>query len=98
LSCEGGGKVFRIIEIRTRRDGGMVNGLLIKCKWDVNGEEDFCGLRKKVQGVSAKTSSDFYDVNTIANYYPAIIQYLDQPIGSQLERIPDTNKYRLVNE
>jgi len=43
-------------------------------------------------------NTDFYDVNTIANYDPAIIQCLDLPVGSQLERISNTNKYRLVNE
>jgi len=48
--------------------------------------------------IADNNNSDFYDVNIIANYDPAIIQCLDMPIGSQLERIPNTNKYRLVNE
>jgi hypothetical protein len=43
-------------------------------------------------------NTGIYDVNTIANYDPAIIQYLDMPIGSELERISNTNKFQLVNE
>jgi hypothetical protein len=37
-----------------------------------------------------------YDVNTIANYDPAIIPYLDSPAGSELERIPGTSKFRKI--
>jgi hypothetical protein len=37
-----------------------------------------------------------YDVNTIANYDSSIIEYLDSPIGTELERIKGTNKFRTV--
>ena len=37
-----------------------------------------------------------YAVNTIANYDPAIIPYLDLPIGTELERIPGTDKFNIV--
>jgi hypothetical protein len=37
-----------------------------------------------------------YDVNTIANYDPSIIDYLESPIGTELERIKGTNKFRTV--
>lgn len=37
-----------------------------------------------------------YDVNTIANYDPAIIPYLHLPVGSQLERIKGTDQFRLI--
>ena len=37
-----------------------------------------------------------YDVNTIANYDPAIIDYLDLPFGTQLERVPGTNEFQEV--
>ena len=30
-----------------------------------------------------------YEVNTIANYDPAIIPHLDAPIGSEFERVGD---------
>ena len=41
-------------------------------------------------------NSDIYDVNTIANYDRAIIPYLDLPIGTQLERIRDTDKFQII--
>ena len=41
-------------------------------------------------------NSDIYDVNTIANYDRGIIPYLDLPIGTQLERIPDTDKFQII--
>jgi hypothetical protein len=34
-----------------------------------------------------------YDVNTICNYDPAIIPYLDAPIGSTFGRVVDTDKF-----
>ena len=37
-----------------------------------------------------------YAVNTIANYDPAIIPYLNLPIGTELERIPGTNKFNII--
>ncbi len=37
-----------------------------------------------------------YAVNTIANYDPAIIPYLDLPIGTELERIPGTDKFNVI--
>ena len=35
-----------------------------------------------------------YETNTIANYDKAIIPYMDLPIGTELERIKGTNKFR----
>ena len=40
------------------------------------------------------TNTSIYDVNTIANYDPAIIPYLGSPVGTQLERIPGTSTFR----
>ncbi|NML64179.1 DUF2185 domain-containing protein [Hymenobacter sp. RP-2-7] len=40
--------------------------------------------------------SEVYDVNTIANYEPAIIAYLDYPVGSELERRVGSNKFDLL--
>ncbi len=34
-----------------------------------------------------------YDVNTIANYDPEIIPFLDAPIGSAFERDEDSNEF-----
>jgi hypothetical protein len=35
-----------------------------------------------------------YDVNTVANYDPAIVPYLDEPIGTKLDRIVGTDQFR----
>jgi hypothetical protein len=38
-----------------------------------------------------------YDVNTIANYDPTIIKYLESPIGTALERVKGINDFRKVD-
>jgi hypothetical protein len=40
----------------------------------------------------------FYAMNTLANYDPAIIPYLDLPIGTELERAPGTDLFRIMPE
>ena len=39
-----------------------------------------------------------YDVNTVANYDPAIVPFLNAPIGSELERVSGTDKFRIVSD
>ena len=34
-----------------------------------------------------------YEVNTICNYDPAIIPYLDAPVGAAFGRVPGTDKF-----
>lgn len=41
-------------------------------------------------------NTSVYDVNTIANYDPAIIPYLDSLEGTQLEREVGTHRFRIV--
>ena len=41
-------------------------------------------------------NSAIYSVNTIANYDPAIIPYLDLPYGIELERIDGTDKFQVI--
>ncbi|RFS21163.1 DUF2185 domain-containing protein [Chitinophaga silvatica] len=41
-------------------------------------------------------NSGVYNVNTIANYDPTIIPYLLMPIGTKMERIPGTNRFKEV--
>jgi hypothetical protein len=36
-----------------------------------------------------------YDVNTIANYDPAIIPYLQYPVGTHLERVGETATFKI---
>ena len=42
-------------------------------------------------------NSAIYDVNTIANCDPAIIPYLDLPIGTQLERVRGTDLFQIIS-
>ena len=40
-------------------------------------------------------SAGVYEVNTIANYDPAIIPYLQYPYGAELERIKGSDQFKL---
>jgi hypothetical protein len=55
----------------------------------------FAGTEDQVY-IDDLTHSEVYDVNTIANYEPAILAYLHYPIGSELERQNGTNKFDLL--
>jgi hypothetical protein len=46
--------------------------------------------------VDDSRNTSVYDVNTIANYDPAIIPYLDSPAGTQLERETGSHRFRIV--
>ena len=37
------------------------------------------------------------ELNTIANYDRAIIPYLDSPVGTRLDRVPETADFQPVN-
>jgi len=37
-----------------------------------------------------------FDVNTVANYDKAIIPYIKNKVGSELERIENTDKFRFI--
>jgi len=39
---------------------------------------------------------ELYDVNTMANYDPAIIPYLHSTVGSQFERIAETDEFQII--
>jgi hypothetical protein len=39
-----------------------------------------------------------YDVNTIANYDPSIISFLDAPIGSVFEKTPESERFIAVED
>jgi hypothetical protein len=41
-------------------------------------------------------NSTVYDVNTIANYDPAIMPYLNYPLSAHLERVRGTNRFQLI--
>jgi len=44
------------------------------------------------------TNHGVYDVNTIANYDPTIIPFLDAPIGSVFEKLPGAEDFVPVSD
>ena len=48
--------------------------------------------------LSNNSNSGFYDINTIANYDPSIIQHLDELPGTAWERITGTNRFQKVEK
>lgn len=55
----------------------------------------FCGDETQ-EYVDDPKNLELYDVNTIANYDPEIIPYLDEPTGSAYERDEVTSVFRRV--
>jgi hypothetical protein len=49
----------------------------------------FSGIEEDDDYVNDPNNSGVYDVNTIANYDPTILPYLDAPVGSAFERPKD---------
>lgn len=48
--------------------------------------------------VDDSSNTEIYDLNTIANYDPSIIPYLSSPHGTELERIPGTDKFNKIED
>lgn len=46
--------------------------------------------------VDEPKNSMVFDLNTIANYDEDIIPYLNMPVGTELERVTDTNEFRIL--
>ncbi len=63
---------------------------------DVDSGWRFFSGRESQEYVDDPTHTAIYDVNTIANYDPAILPYLDSPEGTQLERVPGTSEFLSV--
>ena len=60
-----------------------------------NGWRFFSGTESQ-DYVDDVNNTKVYDTNTIANYDQAIVPYVDLPVGSELERIPNTDKFQKV--
>ena len=43
------------------------------------------------------SNSAIYAVNTIANYDPAIIPFLDYPVGTELERVEGSDEFIIIS-
>ena len=52
----------------------------------------FSGEEDQAYADDAKNFA-FYDVNTVANYDPAIIPHLDSPAGAAFGRVPGTDSF-----
>lgn len=81
-----------------------VDGLKVEYMYrEESGEETDSGWRifsgtETQDYVDNYKNSAVYDLNTIANYDKAIIPYLELPIGTELERIPDTDRFDKIDE
>ena len=64
---------------------------------DVDSGWRFFSGEESQEYVDDASHTMIYDVNTIANYDPAIIAYLDSPSGSAFGRIPGTDKFKPEN-
>ena len=58
----------------------------------------FFSGRESQDYVDDASHTSIYDVNTIANYDPAIIPYLASPEGTQLERVAGTSEFQIVHD
>jgi hypothetical protein len=63
---------------------------------DVDSGWRFFSGTESQEYVDDASQISIYDVNTIANYDPAIIPYLGSPEGTQLERIAGTSEFQIV--
>jgi hypothetical protein len=65
---------------------------------DVDSGWRFFSGRESQEYVDDASRISIYDVNTIANYDPAIIPYLESPEGAQLERVAGASEFQLVHD
>jgi hypothetical protein len=47
--------------------------------------------------LSDPDNAAMYRLNTIANFDPAVIPYLDLPVGTDLERVEGSNDFVIIN-
>lgn len=65
---------------------------------DVDSGWRFFSGTESQEYVDDASHTSIYDVNTIANYDPGIIPYLDSPEDTQLERLPGTSQFQIVHD
>ncbi len=64
--------------------------------YDIDSGWQFFSGTEDQEYIDDPNNSAIYDVNTIANYDRAIIPYLSLPIGTQLERVRDTDIFQII--
>jgi hypothetical protein len=62
-----------------------------------NGWRFFSGTEDQ-EYVDDPNNTMIYNVNTIANYDRAIIPYLELPFGTELERIENTDEFKIITD
>ena len=75
---------------------GLVVGYMYREEPDTaedNGWRFFSGTESD-EYINDAQNLAYYSVNTIANYDPSIIPYLESPIGSEFMRIAGTNQFK----
>ncbi|MVN77023.1 DUF2185 domain-containing protein [Hymenobacter sp. HMF4947] len=60
---------------------------------DVDSGWQFFSGTESQEYIDDSSNSAIYDVNTIANYDPAIIQYLHYPTGTDLIRVEGSDEF-----
>lgn len=79
---------------------GMKVGYMYRDEPDSEDEGDsgwcfFSGTEDE-EYLNNEENLEFYGLNEIANYDPAIIPYLNSPVGTQLERVEGTDEFKEV--
>lgn len=80
-----------------------VDGLPVKYMYRTTPSRDFDSGWRFFSGTETQEyiddleNSGAYEVNTIANYDPSIIPYLDMPFGIELEKDKDSDKFNVVS-
>jgi len=75
-------------------------GFMYREKPDSNEDSGwrFLSGNESQEYVDDEDNSKIMDVNTMANYDPAIIPYLKHPVGTELERVEGTDEFREITE
>lgn len=82
----------------------VVDGLLVGMMYreEPRNEQDsgwrFLSGRESDEYMADNDHHGVYDVNTIANYDPSIIPFLDAPSGSAYERRPDHTQFSPITD
>lgn len=65
---------------------------------DVDGGWRFMSGSEDQEYMDDADNHAFYDCNTIANYDPSIIPFLDAPVGSAFEKTPESERFIEVTD
>ncbi|WP_020600612.1 DUF2185 domain-containing protein [Spirosoma panaciterrae] len=79
---------------------GLPVGYMYREESDVaqdNGWRFFSGTESE-EYINDAQNIAYYSVNTIANYDPSILPYLESPVGSEFLRVVGSDKFERVEE